>query len=442
MRDQLLEGKGIRCPLGIAAVMAKCYRCVMGEARIPDAHEPAAVWVPIDDLRPWQGNPRKNSDAVEAVADSIGKFGFGAPIVARKANRQIIGGHTRLQAARRLGLTHVPVRYLDLSAEDAQLLALADNKLGEIAEWDEAALAQVLEELKGANADLEATGFDRGEIDELLADLEASRLADVEEDPVPEPPARPDSVPGQLYELGPHRLLCGDSTAPEALRLALAGQAADCLWTDAPYGVAYQSHMAEGGTASRFQPIENDDLEPAALQAFLTTCFRNAAAGLRPGAALYACHANQRPGIYPAFESALLAAGFHIASVLVWVKPAATMGWQDYRNRYEPILYGWKKGAERQKVEDRTETTVWEVSRDPAASYEHPTQKPVELVERALRNSTKAGDTVLDLFAGSGPVLIAAARLGRRAVLVEKDPGYCDVIRMRWERFQAKVQHG
>jgi DNA modification methylase len=414
----------------------------MTEARILDSHEPAAVWVPINDLRPWLGNPRTNTDAVDKVADSIERFGFGAPILARQQDQQIIAGHTRLLAAKRLGLTHVPVRFLDLDPADAQLLALADNRLGELAEWDEAALARVLEELRAANADLEATGFDRGEIDQLLADLEASRLADVEEDPVPEPPARPDSVPGRLYELGPHRLLCGDSTAPEAVRSALAGQEADCFWTDAPYGVAYQSHMAEGGTASRFQPIENDDLSPEALQAFLTTCFRNAAAGLRPGAAMYACHANQRPGIYPAFEAALLAADFHIASVLVWVKPAATMGWQDYRNRYEPILYGWKKGADRRKVEDRTETTVWEVSRDAAATYEHPTQKPVELVARALRNSTLAGETVLDTFAGSGPVLIAAAKLGRKAVLVEKDPRYCDVIRQRWERFERKVAGG
>lgn len=135
-----------------------------------------------------------------------------------------------------------------------------------------------------------------------------------------------------------------------------------------------------------------------------------------------------------------IASGFHIASVLVWVKPAATMGWQDYRNRYEPILYGWKMGADRRKVEDRTETTVWEIARDAAASYEHPTQKPVELVARSLRNSTIAGELVLDIFAGSGSTLIAAARLGRRAVLIEKDPGYCDVIRQRWERFQAKVQ--
>lgn len=408
-----------------------------------DSSQPAAVWLRIEDLKPWGKNPRKNSEAVAKVADSIQRFGFGAPILARQEDRQIIAGHTRWLAAKKLGLLRVPVRLLDLGPADAQLLALADNKLSEIAEWDEDMLARVLEELKAGNADLSASGFESSEIDQLLADLAAERIADVEEDPVPEPPANPTSVPGTVYRLGSHRLLCGDSTDPAAVLAALGGVKAELLWTDAPYGVSYQSHMAEGGTASRFKPIENDDLNPEALQSFLTTCFNNAAAGMRAGAAFYACHANQRPGIYPAFENALLAANFHIASVLVWVKPAATMGWQDYRNRYEPILYGWKKGAERRKIEDRTETTVWEVARDAAASYEHPTQKPVELVARALRNSTVAGDVVLDIFGGSGSALIAAARLGRKAVLVEKDPAYCDVIRARWERFHTKVQdHG
>jgi site-specific DNA-methyltransferase (adenine-specific) len=161
--------------------------------------------------------PRKKSDAIKAVADSTRKFGFGMPVAARREDRQIIAGHTRLLAARRLGLTHVPVHYFDLSPEDAQLLALADNKLGEIAEWDEGMLGRILEELKAANADLSASGLDAGEIDRLLTDLGAERMADVEEDPVPEPPETPDSVPGTVYELGPHRLLCGEST--EAARV-------------------------------------------------------------------------------------------------------------------------------------------------------------------------------------------------------------------------------
>src|SRR5262249_23658310 len=162
--------------------------------------------------------------AVAKVADSIQRFGFGAPLLARAEDKQIIAGHTRLLAARKLGLTHVPVRLVDLDPADARLLALADNRLGEIAEWDEEALARVLADLRAGGADMATTGFPEDEIDRLLAELEASCWADVEEDPVPEPPARPDSVPGRIYQLGPHRLLCGDSTAPEALTIALAGQ--------------------------------------------------------------------------------------------------------------------------------------------------------------------------------------------------------------------------
>ncbi len=398
--------------------------------------EVAAVWVPIEDLRPWDKNPRLNAEAVKRVAASIRRFGFGAPIVARRADHQIIAGHTRWLAARELGLAQVPVRFLDLDPADSRLLALADNKLGEIAEWDDLRLAQVLEELKGENADLEVTGFGTGEIDRLLSELSASRLADIEEDPLPPVPERPESKSGTVYQLGPHRLFCGDSS--KAVDVAKAP--ADMLFSDPPYGVSYQSHMAEGGTAARFGQIENDDLSPEQLREFLKECFANAAMSLRPGAAIYVCHANQRVGIYSAFEQALVDSNFTIAGCIVWVKPSATMGWQDYRNRYEPILYGWKKGADRRKVDDRTETNVWEMSRDAAASYEHPTQKPVELAERALRNSSIAGETILDLFGGSGSTLIAAARLGRTAIVVEKDAGYCDVIRQRWERFERKVR--
>jgi site-specific DNA-methyltransferase (adenine-specific) len=399
----------------------------------------AAVWVSISELKPWKDNPRKNAHAVGKVAESIERFGFGTPIVARRADGQVIAGHTRLLAAEKLGLTEVPVRFLDLDPVDARLLAMADNKLSELAEWDEDLLGKVLAELKAANAELSATGFAPAEIDALLAQLTAANLQDIQEDPIPEPPEHPESTPGAIYQLGEHLLLCGDSSDQQAVADLLGERRADLLFTDPPYGVSYQSHMSEGGTATRFRRIENDDLTPAELQKFLDQAFRSAARVLRPGAALYVCHANQKPGIYGAFEAALLSQDFHIAACIAWVKPSATMGWQDYRNRYEPILYGWRKGADRRKVEDRTETNVWEIGRDAAAAYEHPTQKPVELPLRAIRNSTGAGETVLDLFGGSGSTLIAAAKSGRRAILVEKDPAYCDVIRQRWERLIRKV---
>src|SRR5712664_2963387 len=302
----------------------------MSEARMPDSHEPAAVWVPINDLRPWLGNPRKNSDAVKAVADSIRKFGFGAPIVARKADRQIIGGHTRLQAARRLGLTHVPVRYLDLSPEDAQLLALADNKLGEIAEWDEGMLGRILAELKAANADLGATGIAAGEIDRLLADLNAERIADVEEDPVPKPPETADSVPGTIYDLDPHRLLCGDSTRASDVQKVVAGDRVSLLWTDAPYNVAY-----EGAAGS----ILNDNMSKDRFRAFLIDAFRACDSVMPAGAAFYLAHADTE-GL--AFRAAVEAVGWKLASCLIWRKDSLVLGRGDYHWIHEPILYGWK----------------------------------------------------------------------------------------------------
>ena len=404
-----------------------------------DEGKPAAIWTPIDTLVPWKDNPRRNETAVAKVAESIARFGFGAPIVVRAADNQIIAGHTRLQAARQLGLREVPVRFLELSSEEARLLSLADNRLGEIAEWDEERLAAILEELKLANADVLASGFRPTEIDRLLTDLRARRLAEVVEDAIPQPPLRPTSCPGLVYQLGPHRLVCADCTEEGVLDTALAGRKADLLFTDPPYGVDYQSHMARRGTASRFRKIENDDLAPEALGQLLKLSLQRAAEALRAGASFYVFHGNQRPRLYATFEAALLSSGFHVAGCIVWVKPTATMGWQDYRNQYEPILYGWKPGAQHQKVEDRTETNVWEVRRDAAVFYDHPTQKPVELSMRAMRNSTVEGETVLDLFGGSGSTLIGAARTGRSAVLVEKDPAYCDVIRERWACFVAKV---
>ena len=399
--------------------------------------------VSLASLKPMKGNPRRNEAAIPKIAQSIERYGWTNPVLARRQDRSIVAGHTRVEAAKRIGLKTVPVIWLDLSPRDAKLYALADNRLAEIAEWDNDGLALIMRELQAEDANLAEAGFDDEEVSRILGEVDAERLADVEEDEdaVSEPPKKPDSVPGEVYELGPHRLKCGDSTSLEDVEDALGHRQADLLFTDPPYGVSYQSHMAKGGTATRFNPIENDNLNPEALQKFLTEVFAAAAVGVRNGGGVYVCHADQKAGIRPAFEASLLVNEFHIAGCIVWVKPSGTMGWQDYRNQYEPILYGWRKGAERRKVEDRTETTVWEIGKDGhPSSYVHPTQKPVELPLRAIRNSTVAGETVLDLFGGSGSTLIAAAKSGRKAVLVEKDPGYCDVIRRRWEKWTESAR--
>lgn len=396
---------------------------------MPAPAEPAAVWLPIGELKPWVKNPRINAAAVAKVAESIKKFGFGAPILARQEDKTIVAGHTRLLAAHRLGLSHVPVRILNLDAEAAQLLALADNKLGEIAEWDETMLARVLEELKLGGADLSLSGFDGDEIDRLLADLDAERVADIEEDPVPELPETPDSVPGTVYELGPHRLLCGDSTKAETVRQVVAGERVSLLWTDAPYNVAY-----EGKAGS----IMNDSMSREKFRAFLVDAFRACDSVMPAGAAFYLAHADTE-GL--AFRQAVESVGWKLASCLIWRKDSLVLGRGDYHWIHEPLLYGWKPGAPHHAVEDRTQTTVWDVDR-PKRNDEHPTMKPVPLITRALQNSTNAGDVVLDVFGGSGSTLIAAARTGRRARLVELDPKFCDVIRQRWDRFQAKASRG
>jgi DNA modification methylase len=391
-----------------------------------DAPEAAAIWLPTDDLKPWDRNPRKNAAAVAQVAESIRRFGFGAPLLARKADRTIIAGHTRWQAAKKLGLQVVPVRLLDLDPADAQLLALADNRLGEIAEWDAAMLGKLLEDLKAQGADLAVTGFQSDEVDRLLAELSAARAEGVEEDDLPEPPAVPDSVPGTVYQLGPHRLLCGDSTRVEDLQKLVAGERVSLLWTDAPYNVAYE------GAAGK---IKNDSMSPERFRSFLVDAFRACDSVMPPGAAFYLAHADTE-GL--AFRQAVETVGWKLASCLIWRKDSLVLGRGDYHWIHEPILYGWKPGAAHHAVEDRKQTTVWDCDR-PKRSEEHPTMKPVPLVERALRNSTHPGELVLDAFGGSGTTMMAAARTGRRALLVELDPKFCDVIRNRWAAWDKKV---
>jgi len=336
----------------------------LGETALTDTKKAAAVWLPIAELVPWDRNPRKNATAVAKVAESIERFGFGAPLLARAEDKQIIAGHTRLLAAKKLGLTHVPVRLLDLDPADAKLLALADNRLGEIAEWDDEALARVLADLKACNADLSASGFDSAEIDRLLADLDSERMADVEEDPVPDPPETADSAPGTVYELGPYRLLCGDSTRAADLRKITSDDRISLLWTDAPYNVAY-----EGAAGS----ILNDNMSKERFRAFLLDAFRACDSVLPAGAVFYLAHADTEA---LAFRFAVETVGWKLASCLIWRKDSLVLGRGDYHWIHEPILYGWKPGAPPRAVADRTQTTVWDVDR-PKRSDEHPTMKPV-----------------------------------------------------------------
>jgi len=387
--------------------------------------------IPIDQLRPNPHNPRINDPAVDAVARSIQAYGFNNPIIT-DADLNIAAGHTRLKAAKKLGLKTVPViRVPGLVGSKFTGFAIADNKTAEIAEWDQDLLAQIVAELNlDETFDLGSLGFDDSELTKLLdANFEDNEK---NEDDAPPLPEEPTSRPGDLYILGEHRLLCGDATDPENYRRLLEGEQVDCVVTDPPYGVSYQSR---GQKREQWGTIKNDDLSADALERFLHQVFVNVAGVCRPGATAYVCHGISMAGIRIAFERAFLAAGFHLSSTIVWVKQAASMGWQDYREQHECLLYGWAGDGHR-KIKDRTQTTVWQIDRE--GDYRHPTQKPVALFSRALRNSTIRGERVWDGFVGSGTTIIACEQLGRRCFAMEIDPKYCDVTVQRWSDYTGK----
>lgn len=386
--------------------------------------------LPIAELKPNPRNPRDNDAAVDAVARSIQEFGFNNPIVT-DADLNIAAGHTRLKAARKLGMETVPViRVPGLVGSKFTGYTIADNKTAEIAGWDEDLLAQIVSELNlESDFDLGSLGFDDNELSKLL---DTSVDEDEKEDDAPPLPEVPVSKPGDLYILGEHRLFCGDATDPSSYNTLLAGEKIDCLITDPPYGVSY---MSRGKKREEWGGILNDDLAPDALEAFLRKVLTNIAGACRSGATAYVCHALGLAGVRPAFERAFLSAGFQLSATLIWVKKSATMGWGDYRHQAEPLLYGWI-GEGHRKIKDRTQSTVWEIDRE--SSIKHPTQKPCALYSRALRNSTIRGERCLDVFVGSGTAIIACEQLGRRCYAMELEPKYIDVCVQRWETYTGR----
>lgn len=389
--------------------------------------EAAAVWVDIAELKPWAANPRDNKKAIDEVAKSIRRFGWGAPIVANKRDGEIIAGHTRFAAAAKLKLDKVPVRWLDLDPADAHALALADNKVGEVATWDDAVLRQVLAELKEADESLLAdTGFSDDELARLMGDDAPTVLEPEGESPEIDEKGPVHSVPGEVYQLGPHRLMCGDSTSVDAVETLMSGDKASCLWTDPPYGVAYV-----GKTKDALE-IENDKLKPDELTDFLRSAFNCALLATAPGAAWYVAAIADGP-LFLSFAIPLVELGIW-RQMLIWNKSTMVMGRRDFHYQHEAIFYGWNPDGAHKWTSDRKQTTVLNFDK-PSRNGEHPTMKPVELVEYCIGNNTDKDDIVLDLFGGSGTTLIACAQTGRKARLMELDPRYCDVIRRRWTRW-------
>ena len=383
---------------------------------------------PIGRLLPYIRNARTHSEEqIAQIAASIAEFGFTAPILAG-SDGVIVAGHGRLAAARKLGLATVPVVVLGhLTPTQRRALVIADNKIAENAGWDEELLRLELAELQEADFDLALTGFDADELLEIMAGEETTTEGHTDEDAAPEVPVTPVSKPGDVWIMGKHRLLCGDSTNPTSFALLMAGEKATMVFTDPPYGVNY-ANSAKDKIRGTNRPILNDnlgeDFEPflkAALTPMIAHC---------QGAIYIAMSSSELDTLQAAFR----AAGGKWSTFIIWAKNTFTLGRSDYQRQYEPILYGWPEGATRHWCGDRDQGDVWNFNK-PRVNDLHPTMKPVELVERAIRNSSRPGDIVLDPFGGSGTTLIAAEKSGRQARLIELDPKYCDVIVRRWQEY-------
>ena len=370
----------------------------------------------ISDLKPYKNNPRKNDKAVDAVAASIKAFGFKQPVVIDD-NGEIIAGHTRLKAAKKLGIKTVPCIVADdLTPEQIKAYRLADNKTAELAEWDMDLLPLELDDLQ--EFDMTLFGFE----------MPNGRAEAIEDDYEISVPAEPRTKPGEIYQLGRHRLMCGDATSADCVQALTEGVQMDMLLTDPPYNVAYTGKTSDALT------IANDKQDADAFRAFLTDAFQAANNAMKPGAVFYIWHAGLEG---PNFFAACAAAGFTVRQCLIWNKNSMAIGRQDYQWKHEPCLYGWKEGAGHLWASDRKQTTILNFDR-PTRNKEHPTMKPVKLFDYQIQNNTKGGDCVLDLFGGSGTTLIACEQNGRNAYVMELDPKYCDVIIHRWEKLTGE----
>ncbi|MEX3787325.1 site-specific DNA-methyltransferase [Paraburkholderia sp. BR14374] len=390
---------------------------------------------PVDVLIPYARNAKQHSDAqVAQIAASIIEFGWGAPILVDGQNN-VIAGHGRLLAARKLGLTEVPVVPMThLTDIQRRALILADNKIGENASWDDELLGLELAELKNAGVDPALTGFSADEWDALIAGDEPDRAGQTDEDAVPEIDEIPVSRTGDIWLLGEHKLLCGDATKAESYRALLGDELADMAFTDPPYNVNY-ANTAKDKLRGKNRPILNDNLGDG-FESFLTAACQNLLA-VTKGAVYIAMSSSELDSLQSAFRSA----GGRWSTFIIWAKNTFTLGRADYQRQYEPILYGWRDGADHFWCGARDQGDVWQI-RKPTKNDLHPTMKPVELVERAVRNSSKTRDIVLDPFGGSGTTLISCEKSGRRARLIELDPKYVDVIVRRWQDYTgAEATH-
>ena len=389
---------------------------------------------PIAKVKPYEKNPRNNDAAVEATANSIHEFGWQQPIVV-DTDGVIIVGHTRLKAAKKLNLEQVPVTVAEnLTDEQVKAYRLADNKTSELADWDFGLLDDELAGIE--DLDMSEFGFSDAELSAAMDDADDEAHDDGFDE---EPPEEPTSKLGDIYQLGRHRLMVGDSTDSAQVETLMGGQKADLLLTDPPYNVA----LGIGGSVDEARKrhrrtdglvIMNDKMGDDEFREFLKKVYTAAKENMKAGAAFYIWHADSER--YN-FEGAALDVGWNVRQTLIWNKSSITLGRQDYQWKHEPCLYGWNDGASHAWYSDRKQTTVLNFDK-PNSSKLHPTMKPVPLFDYEIKNSSKSGDLVLDLFGGSGTTMIACEQNGRDAYLMELDPRYADVIIKRWEEFTGK----
>ena len=419
----------------------------------------------LADIRPYEQNPRHNDGAVEAVAKSLQEFGFRQPIVV-DSEGIIVVGHTRWKAAQKLGLEMVPVHMAeDLTPEQARAYRLADNQTATLAEWDLELLPAELAELRDADFDMSLLGFSEDELIRFMGDDVTDGLTDP--DDIPEPPYEPTTQPGDLWILGDHRLLCGDSSKAEDVDRLLDGAVIDLVNTDPPYNVKVEPRsnnaIAAGNSSfaapkthhqkfdlerhpekakptqkklrAKDRPLENDFVTDEAFNELLAAWFGNIARVLKPGGSFYIWGGYANLGNYPPF---LKSSGLYFSQGIVWDKEHPVLTRKDFMGAFEICFYGWREGVGHKFHGPNNATDLWHLKKVNPQSMIHLTEKPVELAVRAIQYSSLTGENVLDLFGGSGSTLIGCEQTCRKAFLMELDPLYCDVIVERWEKFTGR----
>ena len=373
------------------------------------------------DLLPADYNPRKDlkpgDPEYEKLKRSLEQFGYVEPVIWNKATGRVVGGHQRLKVLIDMGITEVECVVVDLPDDKEKALNIALNKIS--GDWDKDKLAVLIADLQGTAFDVSLTGFDAAEIDDLFKDTLKDGVKDDNFDVDAELKEPPITKPGDIWTLGRHRLVCGDSTKAETFDLLMAGAKANLVITDPPYNVNYE------GSAGK---IQNDNMGNEAFYEFLLAAFRNIAAIMADDASIYVFHADTE-GLN--FRRAFADAGFYLSGCCIWKKQSLVLGRSPYQWQHEPVLYGWKKGGKHQWYTGRKETTIWEFDK-PKKNGDHPTMKPIPLLAYPIMNSSMSNTLVVDPFGGSGSTLIACEQTDRSCNTIELDPKFCDVIVKRY----------